>query len=69
MPEKNESHFFEGVGKFFRSVWAELKKVAWPSRRETVVYTIVVIVTCLVLAAIIGVFDMGLQYIHNLIYR
>lgn len=69
MPEKKEISFFQGVGKFFRSVVAELKKVAWPSRRETFVYTVVVIATCLVLAVIIGLFDMGLQYVHNAVYR
>ena len=43
------------VGKYFRSVIAELKKVALPNRRETTVYTIVVIVTVIVVALLLGV--------------
>ena len=45
------------IGKFLRSVIAELKKVSWPNRRETTTYTIVVIITVLVLGLLIGVFD------------
>jgi len=45
------------VGRFFRSVIAELKKVSWPNRRETTTYTIVVIITVLILGVLIGAFD------------
>jgi preprotein translocase subunit SecE len=45
------------VGRYFRSVIAELKKVSLPNRRETTVYTIVVIVTVVVVALLLGVFD------------
>ena len=51
------------IGKYFRSVIAELKKVSWPNRRETTTYTIVVIVTVLVLGLLIGVFDFILSFL------
>jgi len=35
----------QNLGKFFRNVRAELKKVNWPSRKDVVTYTIVVVVT------------------------
>ncbi len=38
-------------------VTTELKKVTWPTRKETFAATIVVIVTVLVSALILGVFD------------
>lgn len=36
----------EEIGKFFRGVRSELKKVIWPSRKDLVSYTILVFVTC-----------------------
>ncbi|HBL36693.1 MAG TPA: preprotein translocase subunit SecE, partial [Firmicutes bacterium] len=38
------------IGRFFRSVTAELKKVAWPNRKEVTTYTVVVLVTVLSVA-------------------
>ncbi len=42
---------------FLREVWAELKKVTWPTWVEVVGSTVVVILTSLLFAAIIGVWD------------
>lgn len=68
MREEKKPGFFDGLGKFFRSVIAELKKVAWPTRRETLVYTTVVIATCIVVALVIGVFDIGLKALYDIVY-
>jgi preprotein translocase subunit SecE len=38
-----------GVRQFLKEVRQELKKVLWPTRRELVTYTIVVLVTVVVL--------------------
>lgn len=38
---------------FIKEVWAELKKVAWPTREEVVAYSIVVLVAVIVIAALI----------------
>ena len=40
-------------GQFLREVRGELRKVAWPSRDETVNYSIVVLVTIVVVGAMI----------------
>lgn len=40
-------------GQFFKEVVAELKKVAWPTRPEVVAYSIVVLVSSIVVAALI----------------
>jgi preprotein translocase subunit SecE len=45
------------IVRFFREVRAELAKVIWPSRQQTLVYTGVVIVSVVVIAAIISVAD------------
>jgi preprotein translocase subunit SecE len=39
--------------QFLREVVAELKKVAWPTRQEVVAYSIVVLVSTIVIAAMI----------------
>ena len=46
--------------QFFRDVRAEMTKVIWPSRQDTIRYTATVIVFSLVLAAILGAADFGL---------
>ena len=48
------------VFQFFRDVRLELSKVVWPSRSETIRYTITVIVFSIVIAAILGAADYGL---------
>jgi preprotein translocase subunit SecE len=40
-----------GPRQFLREVRAELRKVAWPGRREMVAYTLVVLFTVVVLTA------------------
>lgn len=49
--------FVERIKKFFREVRAELRKVNWPSWKELISYTTVVLVTVLIVAAFIGVVD------------
>ena len=42
-----------GIAQFLREVRSELRKVAWPNRKEVTSYTIVVLMTTLVLVAIV----------------
>jgi preprotein translocase subunit SecE len=44
-------------GQFLKEVRSELRKVAWPNRKEVTSYTIVVLVTTLVLVAIVWAMD------------
>ena len=45
------------VSSFFQGVWAELKKVHWPSKRQIVVYTVIVIVAVLVVSFAMFIVD------------
>lgn len=47
--------------KFLRETWEELRKVVWPSPPELYRYTVVVIITVVVLAAFIGFIDFGVS--------
>jgi len=42
---------------FLREVWAELKKVTWPTWVEVVGSTVVVILTSMMFAVMIGIWD------------
>ena len=43
---------------FLRQMVAELRKVIWPTRKELITYTGVVIVFVVIMAAIVGVMDL-----------
>jgi preprotein translocase subunit SecE len=44
-------------GEFVKEVRSELKKVAWPTRQETIRYTIIVFVTLVLLTAFVAGLD------------
>ena len=48
------------IFSFLKETRNELAKVVWPSRMETLKYTVTVIVFSLVVAAVLGAFDLGL---------
>jgi preprotein translocase subunit SecE len=54
------SGVFGRLGGFFREVFGELRKVIWPTRRELLTYTGVVIVFVVVMTAIVAGLDYGL---------
>lgn len=55
--------------QFIREVIAELKKVSWPTRQETVKLTIVVIVLSILVGAFIGVLDITFLKITTLLFK
>ncbi|GFN33403.1 MULTISPECIES: preprotein translocase subunit SecE [Paenibacillus] len=52
---------------FFADSWAELKKVKWPSRKELTSYTIVVLVTIVLVTVYFWVLDIGISELVELI--
>ena len=49
--------FFQRLGRFFRELKAELKKVAWPSGSDTMKKTGIVILCVIVVGVIVWIFD------------
>ena len=47
--------------KYFREARMELEKVSWPTRKETVTYSSIVLILSLATAAFIGILDLGLS--------
>jgi preprotein translocase subunit SecE len=56
------------VNAFSGDVFGELNKVTWPSRKETQSATVVVIVTTIVLAVLLGFMDLVWAKLTGLIY-
>jgi preprotein translocase subunit SecE len=50
------------VTTFFRDTYEELRKVVWPTLPELYRYTVVVIVTVVIVSAFIGLVDLSLGY-------
>lgn len=55
--------------KFIKEVIAELKKVTWPTREETVKLTAVVIALSLIVAFFVGSLDALFVKIQTLVFR
>jgi len=52
----------EKLVNYVKSAIAEMKKVTWPTKKETTQYTILVVIISLGIAALLG----GLDYIFSL---
>jgi preprotein translocase subunit SecE len=50
---------FGRIGGFFREVVSELRKVIWPTRKELLTYTTIVIGFVTVMTSIVGLLDYG----------
>ncbi len=53
--------FWLKTSQFLREVKIELKKVTWPSRKETMASTAVVIILVFIVASFLGLVDVGLS--------
>lgn len=53
----------ERAKQFLREVKTELKKVTWPSRKDALAGTAVVLVTVFVIAFFLGLVDSGLSHL------
>ncbi|PRZ13310.1 protein translocase subunit secE/sec61 gamma [Laceyella sediminis] len=58
-----------GTSGFFRGSVQELKKVRWPNRQEMVNYTMVVVLTVLVLALFFFIIDQGILQLVRMITK
>ena len=56
---------FERFITYLKEARVELKKVSWPTRSNTIRYTIAVILMSLVVAAFLGGLDWGFQLLLN----
>ena len=58
---------FEKAKQFLKEVKIELKKVVWPTRKDTIASTSVVLIIVMIIALFLGLVDLGLSRIIRLI--
>jgi preprotein translocase subunit SecE len=59
---------FAATKNFFEDVSKEMKKVSWPTQEQLRESTVVVLVTCLVIATIVAIIDTGMAQIMKFLY-
>ena len=57
------------VSTYFRGVRAEMKKVIWPSKKELINYTGVVILISAIISIIVYLLDIGLHEVLKLFIK
>lgn len=67
-PGKLKSLIDKGM-QFLREVKVELKKVAWPTRKQTVGSTVVVLILVMIISLFLGVIDIGLSGIIRVVFK
>ena len=55
--KKSKPGFFARIGKWFKEMKSELKKVQWPTKKQTINNTVIVIICCIIVGICIWVFD------------
>jgi preprotein translocase subunit SecE len=55
--DRAKKGMFSRLSLFLREVIAELRKVIWPTRKELITYTGVVLVFVLIMAGIVAAYD------------
>ena len=60
---------FSKIKNFFNGVWIELKKVSWPTKKELMDSTVVVIVSVMILGIYIAAVDQVWSMFIKLVIR
>ncbi|HBE45771.1 MAG TPA: preprotein translocase subunit SecE [Deltaproteobacteria bacterium] len=60
---------FKKLKEYFREVFIETKKVTWPSKKDTIKGTYIVLITVVIAAIFLGIVDVGLAKIIQALLR
>lgn len=66
---KPKTNIFHTSIQFLREVKIELKKVTWPSRKQTIGSTVVVIALVLLISLFLGAVDIGLSSLMRAVFQ
>jgi len=66
---KPKDNIFTKSAQFLREVKVELKKVAWPSRKQTIGSTAVVIALVMLISLFLGVVDFGISSLIRIVLQ
>jgi len=65
--KERTSGTIETIRQFLREVRIELSKVTWPTRKDTIASTSVVLVIVILIGAFLGIVDLGLSRIMRIL--
>jgi len=66
---KHKKNIVDKSMQFLREVRVELKKVTWPSRKQTIGSTAVVIILVMIISLFLGLVDVGLSSLIRVILQ
>ena len=66
---KQKDNIFGKTAQFLREVKVELKKVTWPSRKQTIGSTVVVIALVMIISVFLGAVDLGLSSLIRIVLQ
>ncbi len=55
--------------RFFKDILSELKKVTWPTPKDTLKYSSAVLGFILIVSIIVGLFDFGITSLFDLVLK
>lgn len=61
--------FFARIGQKFKNLKSEAKKITWASKQSTFKSFVVVVVGVIAIALVIGIVDLGLMSLFNLLAK
>lgn len=64
-----QKNYLDKIVQFLREVKVELKKVTWPTRKQTIGSTVVVIILVLIVSLFLGVVDIGLSNLVRVVLQ
>ena len=67
-PGKVKGYIDKGL-QFLREVKVELKKVVWPTRKQTIGSTVVVLVLVIIISVFLGLVDIGLSSLIRVVLK
>ena len=67
MSDEKKVSFFGKIKKFFRELRSEVKKIVWPSRKQVVNNTGIVIACVLGVGVIIWVLDFAFRFVISIL--
>ena len=67
-PGKFKGYIDKGL-QFLREVKVELKKVVWPSRKQTIGSTVVVLILVMIISVFLGMVDIGLSSLIRVVLK
>lgn len=62
-------NFFKGLGGYFKSIWEQLRKVIWPTRKELIISIVAVFIFLVLSVLLVFGVDSGAGELVRLIFQ